>query len=108
MLQMLQGKMSYSNSGYKKLNQNSFMYTSICVTFPYGLQPVISGLTNQELLPSSSTLIWIQSCTVSNQQIWPHQTITPILQTYPNNKGLASLLSLVMNLFDPQQNRSYN
>ena len=58
---------------------------------PYGLQPAISGLANQELLPTSYTLFWIQSCMVSNQNIWPHQTATCKLQTYPNNKCLASL-----------------
>ena len=39
----------------------------------------------------SSTLFWIQSCVANNQHIWLHHTVTYKSQTYPNNKGLASL-----------------
>ena len=36
---------------------------------------------------------WQQSVMVHNQHIWPHQTVTSKLHTYPNYKGLASLQS---------------
>ena len=54
MLQMSQDKMPYSNSGYKGVNQKLFHVFTIhtCISLPFSLQPNISGLANQELLPT--------------------------------------------------------
>ena len=49
--------------------------------FPYGLQPTISSLANQELLPKFPPLSFgIISVMVHYQHIWPHWTVTHKLQ----------------------------
>ena len=59
--------------------------------FPYSLQPAISFPANQEHLSKFlHCIFWNSPVMVCNQHIWPHQTVTHKLYTYPS-KGLASL-----------------
>ena len=66
------------------INHNSLICLSICITFPYSLQPAVSGLANLELsLKSLHFIFGSSSVMVHNQHIWLHWTVTCKLYTYP-------------------------
>ena len=68
--------MPYNNSGYKSVNHS-------LTSFPYGLQPAISGLANQELLANLPPYYSKQFCMVHTQHTWPYQTVTCKFQNVP-------------------------
>ena len=91
---MLQGENSYSTSGY-------LSYTRVKIHFSLPIHKYNISLwltTTHTWSCQSGTLtqipplhFGISSVLVHKQHIWPHQTVTHKLQSYPNHKGLASL-----------------
>ena len=55
----------------------------LCTSFPYGLQPAISGLANQELLANLPPYYSRQFHTVHTQHTWPYTKVTHKFQNLP-------------------------